>query len=333
MKNEITFIVLTYEQRLDWTLVTIHSILIQKNTNIKIIVADDGSKKNHKEEIIQYFRQNNFTNFVFLESSANHGTVSNVARCHPYCDSEYVKFISPGDNIYGEYSIRQWLDFTRDNNVDVSFCDYFTYCYDDYGMIKTTLSHQCPRCVEVYDRFQTDRIKSNMLIKNDLILGAITLGKTDVMFRYLNEIKNKLWYSEDSIYRIMAADEVRIGHFKKVALMYESYSGVSFQSTTNEALHQRQMDDWFNTTKIIASDHIKDQKFRKKFLFVSAWKRNSTVRKSNLKEKNIIYLIKEFIPLYFKVPSLLLWHASIVVRPKYVDFQFEEATVVKILTV
>lgn len=312
---DLAYILAIYNQPLKKILRTINSLLLQTDVNSMIIIADDGSKANNREEIEQYFKIRNYNNYLFLESKKNMGTVSNLYRCREYCGARYTKLISPGDCIYGYHSMRLWIDYMDSNGCDASVANVIYYNADDkFKVLRLT---QCPWDVSVYKKQNKKKIREMMLVKNDLWLGAATLCRTNILFNYLELIHGKVKYGEDNIYRIMAADEINLGFVDRDLILYERGNGVTSISTYSEGWHRKLMNDWTITTKIIIENHLKERKFKKRFLYIAKWKIKSTIRKSNFRKSGFIKIIKELVPLYFRMPDILFWHIKLTIFPRY----------------
>ncbi len=323
---EIAYILLTYNQMVKKTIQTINSILLQKDTDAMIIIADDGSKYNYRKEIEDYLQNSGFSAYTFLENETNMGTVSNIYRCKEYCSSKYVKLISPGDLMYGFKTMRRWIDYMDEQQLDASVSNVFFY--NDEEKFKVLKMRQCPCDIKPYITLNKRKIKDRMLIKNDLWLGAATLIRKDVLFEYLGMIVGKVKYGEDSIYRIMAADEKRISVFNHETVLYERGQGVTSESLYDDSWRNKLMQDWKVTTNLIIDEHIEDDHLRNRIVFVSNWKNKATVRISNVKKTEVFQIARQVIPLYFKMPSMLIWHLRLVMFSRYrenIDMEIVES--------
>lgn len=78
---KISVVVLIYNSELQEILLTLKSIVKQKNTcGIEIILADDGSQRKYENEISSFLKKYEFNDFIFAPSSENVGTVNNILR-------------------------------------------------------------------------------------------------------------------------------------------------------------------------------------------------------------------------------------------------------------
>ena len=70
-RYDISVIVVTYNQDVNKTLTTIHSILIQKDVTIQLIVADDGSDCDNFTYIKKYLESKKVEGYVLLNNNDN----------------------------------------------------------------------------------------------------------------------------------------------------------------------------------------------------------------------------------------------------------------------
>ena len=99
----VTVILLTYK-KFDGIKETLESIFIQSYGNIELIIADDGSDNYFENEgkikdIIATAKEN-ITNVIIKHEDINVGTVKNCNRAISISHGKYIKFISPGDELF-----------------------------------------------------------------------------------------------------------------------------------------------------------------------------------------------------------------------------------------
>ena len=75
---KISVLVLSYNSDIDKLYLTLKSIIKQKIDDFEIVVSDDGSKDNHEQELAEYFKQNDFSNYKLVMNEQNRGTVQNI---------------------------------------------------------------------------------------------------------------------------------------------------------------------------------------------------------------------------------------------------------------
>ena len=63
-ETDISILVLTYNSTWEDLENTLESALAQKGICYEIVISDDGSEDNHREQLIQYFERKNFPNYL-----------------------------------------------------------------------------------------------------------------------------------------------------------------------------------------------------------------------------------------------------------------------------
>ena len=133
---KVSVLVLSYNSDIKKLYLTLQSIVKQTIDAFEIVVADDGSKENHKEELIEYFKSCGFTNYKLVMNEENKGTVQNILSGLQYCEGEYVKPISGGDCLYDEDTLHKMYDFMKDNSLDYCHGLVRGYCMTENYEIK-----------------------------------------------------------------------------------------------------------------------------------------------------------------------------------------------------
>lgn len=303
---DVTYIVASFNPSLKKMLMTLNSILLQTKVNKQIIIVDDGSLNDCCEEVKSYFATKGFQDYIFLSSTINVGTVSNIYRCKDYIDSNYIKLISPGDCMYGKDTSWKWIKYMSINSIDASFCDY--YCYSNIDEFKVVERVCNPYSVSQYINRNDKRIIKRILIYNDLWLGATVMTRGELFFDYLSQVNGVVRYGEDNIYRMMAAAGCKLGYFPYEGILYEVDTGVSSKSVEDDKWHERLMDDWVNTNRIIMHNCSLNIRQYKEFKYVCEWKAKHDVRRSNIKKIGLIKLLRMFTQLYVRYPEMFFYH-------------------------
>ena len=189
VKPEITVIVCCYNSSLDKLKKTIVSIEKQKNVSFNVIISDDGSKENNKEEVKSWSLSKGFRNITYNFLTRNVGTVSNIISALKLTVTEFVKTISPGDFLFDEFSLYKYVIQFRKSNADIVYCKgrYFT----PEGEIINSKSPLSP--ITSSKLF----MKKNICLYGDCILGASIAAKTSVELYYLSKIQGKVKLLED----------------------------------------------------------------------------------------------------------------------------------------
>ena len=227
---DISVLVITYNPDLIKLKSTLFSILIQKNVNLEIIIADDGSKNNHFPEIEEYFRKNEFENFKLIGDENNQGTVKNVIKGMEKVRGRYVKLISPGDFLYNEKTLELIVEEIKKSEAIMYFGNSIYYSFEKNDLKFYNIRN--PRDIDVFIKNKKKKIKRNYLLRQDYILGASCVVQSKSFFKYLKKIENFVVYAEDCVYIYMIAEGIVPKYINENILWYEYGSGISTSKET-----------------------------------------------------------------------------------------------------
>ena len=249
----ISVVVLTFNPVLEKIIKTLDSILCQKSVNLQIVISDDGSRNNYFTEIKKYMEEKSFSDYIFLESKENMGTVKNLKRAVEVCKYEYVKDISPGDYLASDSILAEWIKKIINSKSDWSFGEAIYYS-EENGERLSVKAH--PQIIDCYEKKDYERCIWNYVVLDDIALGAVMICKKKLMLKYLSLVENRVVYAEDNIFRIMMFDGNIPEYIPDVVVMYEYGSGVS---TSGSSEWERKLhNDWDMTTQII-TDRAKEK--------------------------------------------------------------------------
>ncbi|MBO4395449.1 MAG: glycosyltransferase [Eubacterium sp.] len=274
---DISVLVATYHPSMEKLLVTLRSALMQRGVSIQIVIADDGSGDDlDTAAVTAFFEKNGFTDYKIAALTKNKGTVENLINGLNYCHGEYVKPISPGDYLYGETILRDWMNGMKKHGCIVGFADDICYSYTS-----SDISPENLQIVSVQTHpqknhgFYRNSWGYNYLIFEDLVRGATTLVNTQSMKKYLGMLQNKVVYAEDNIYRLMAGAGERAFFLGKGAVLYELGTGIS--TAQNDEWMKKIAADWASADEILLADgFISDETLRKSFIRLSEIKKSSS---------------------------------------------------------
>ncbi len=253
---DVSALVVCYKPNLKKLIMTLKSLIYQKDVCMQIVIADDGSEIDHFDEIKAFFAEINFKEYVLVKNTKNVGTVKNCISGMEKSAGSYIKGISPGDYLAEENSLRKWLDYMKSNNLSVCGGDYYCYHFNDEDKVEYTKALLCPRITGLKDF----KLRFDYLINNDLFLGAVTLCERELFLKYLQMIENKVVYAEDNTYRMMAYCGEKIGFFNQRTVIYEVGTGIS---TCNDSKWQSLIrKDWETTDNIMLNMPTKDLKLQ-----------------------------------------------------------------------
>ena len=312
---QVSLLIGTYNPDYNKLFVTINSGLIQKNIDLQIVISDDGSNSFEPDRIIKYFEYKQFHNYVIVSLANNGGTTRNYNNGLKYCNGEYTKLISPGDYLCGEDCLSSWYEFIKKENAIVSFSDCIHYYYDN-DEVKTLSVKANPQNIK---NFYKGSWAYNYLVFDDIVTGACTLAKTELLRKYSELLLGKVIYAEDNIYRLMAYNNEPACYFDNDTVLYEHGSGVS----TNG--NQEWLDKIF--ADYVAADSI-----------MLKWNNDSVVARQFSKIAHI-RTEKRVILRKFKVLIFLLSSGKIKFvlkrkfRPRFTNMSFDPDYVRKIHTI
>lgn len=292
---DISFIVLTYNPEWNQLIITLKSLIVQKNVNFEIVISDDGSKINYNDKLKKFFMDNNFTNYKFLNHSNNVGTCQNVYDGVKEATGKVVKLISPGDFLYCENIIYKWLQFLNDRKYDICFGKFIAYSKDsdDYNIIKVLEKPQLQGCYLKDNNYRSRKIAC--FLTYDMPIGATFIVNRELFIKYLSKIVGKVKYAEDFAYRLMVLDDIILGMYDKPVIFYEYGTGIS---TVKNGIWIKRLDDDLKQLKNIiienTNDNIGFNSKYKKFLLI------------NNKIKKMIYAVFYFPECLFRKIGLAI---------------------------
>ncbi len=246
---DVSVIVVTYNSTWEAEVATLDSIVMQRDVNFEIIVADDGSKNNSFDLVKDYFKKQNFTDFKLVDNKMNRGTVYNVYSALFIAKGKYVKTISPGDMFYKDDTLKKWLGFMNYNDIEWSFSDVVPYKNAD-GDIVPIVTNISPNNVSLYKKGGQKVIRWQYFVLSDWAVGASMMCLRTLQLKYIEEILNKVKYMEDNIWRMMMFDGIVGKYFDTYTVLYEYGSGIS--TSKNKIWEERLRNDWKNADKILA---------------------------------------------------------------------------------
>lgn len=249
-ETDISILVLTYNSTWEDLENTLESALAQKGICYEIVISDDGSEDNHREQLIQYFERKNFPNYTLICSQENHGTVCNAISGLENCKGKWVKDISPGDALYDDRCLAQWIECCERNNWLWSFSEAVYYKKTQNGF-EAVSCKAFPTDLSPYTKGRFDNCRWNYVVLNDIALGATMVCKTDLYLSYCKQIEGKVIFAEDNVWRLMMFDGVLGGYYPEITILYEY--GVGISTSGQEIWHERLDKDWRATTSIILS--------------------------------------------------------------------------------
>ncbi len=256
---DISIIVLTYEQPVYKVLLTLASAIGQEKVDIQIILSDDGSSNPCLQECIDLMEKVGFKEYKAIYHKQNIGTVMNFKDALDVADGEYIKSFGPGDCFSTSQAAHMWLGDVKRKKSRISFCDTIYY-RENQEKFESVIEVAHPQNLRIYNRKKKLQ-KKYYLLFNDIFLAAAVICERGLMYRYLQNICNKIKYAEDNMFRLMILDNVECTYFACNAVYYEWGCGVSTKegSEFQKAIKR----DWDETTEYIC-EHCRNNYLEKK---------------------------------------------------------------------
>lgn len=292
---DVSVLVATYHPSMEKLLVTLRSILIQRGVKIQVVITDDGSGDDLDIEGIRtFFRKNAFSDYEITQLAQNEGTVNNVINGLDYCYGEFVKPLSPGDYLYGEKVLNEWVGGMRKHGCVIGFSDDICYRYEEQTDGEQINTDKAPmvsadnfRLISIPTHpqknhdFYRNSWSYNYLIFDDPARGAAVLVQTDVLKKYLSSVKGLVIYAEDVVYRMMAGAGERAFFLGKGAILYELGTGISTNGES-EWLRKIQADWDVSDEMMIDGNAIPDKALREAFKLRTFAKKETSSIKRNM---------------------------------------------------
>jgi len=258
MVVEISVICLTYNSDINKLLTTLNSVIEQKNCKFEIIIADDGSSYNKFEEVKSFLAAKNFENYKLIPNAENKGIIKNFLSAIKLANGKYIKYISPGDYLYDEYTLEFICEFMNKYNAPVAFGK--AVYYSDVSGELTILKKMSPVVTKIYDpskRYNYCTVLKHIMLYGDPVLGAAIVANRSEFEHYLNEIKDIVVYIEDNtILPLLTLDKKRIYYIDRYILWYEYKSGIS--TSKNDGFTKKIRLDFFNCYRYITNKYPSD---------------------------------------------------------------------------
>ena len=243
-RYEITVNVGTYNP--DWQKLkaTLNSVMLQKDVHVQIVVSDDGSKNNFFPEIRAHFEACDFHDYRLVANETNQGIVAQICHGISFAEGTYVKIISPGDLLYDEHTLHDWLQEVIRQNADISFCNAVFYHRKD-GHIHILKHRHNPNDIGIYQHPSSYHHRVfHYLVQKQWIAGATVMAKRDLLIYYMDILKrNQILYFEDFYLRLAVLDDRRITYYPHIGLWYEFADGGISTSDDGKWIARMKTDD------------------------------------------------------------------------------------------
>lgn len=248
---DISVCVLSYCPDYKKLFTTLTSIVRQRGCSYEIIIADDGTPDFHQEEIEVWLDKHGVQDYCIVHNNENKGTVCNLLNACLVARGKYVKPISMGDYLYADTVLTEMIHFMEREGYRIAFgrsCYYKEQNGTYYIYDRMQPFQQRP-----YREHDFSAAKEAYLVCQDYACGASFIGERDLMSAYIQLIRGRVLYVEDSAYVIMVADGIHLGFWDHNFIWYECSDGISNNPSEKWKKHLRQ--DINATLAIIAERH------------------------------------------------------------------------------
>lgn len=260
-KYDVSVIICTYNPQWKKLKSTLLSALEQKNIDFEIVVADDGSKDNCFDWIIDLFKEYKFADYKLVDNKINKGTVENYYSALEVAEGFYSYVISPGDMFYDSSVIHKLYNFAIRNKALICFGNVVYYNADNNSIKVFYDIKNAPSRPWFFDSdLPVEKIKEYFFMGNQ-INGASFFRKTEVAIKYVGKIRGISKYVEDNTTTAIAlVDGVRIWHFNDFTTWYEYGTGVS--TSKDESWKKLLEDDFNKVNTMLLKEYPKDKTIR-----------------------------------------------------------------------
>ena len=231
-KCKVTVAVISYNPVWEKLRNTLKSIVWQENVDFEIVVADDGSENDCFDLVKEFFKEKEFTNYKLVRNLKNQGIVKNVLSALKVTEGKFIKLISPGDFLYDEDTLCQFVDFAEKNPAAAYFSNMFAYARQKDETIKVFDNIKNPRDLHPWLKNDIQKIKKNYFFYSDYICGATLMFNTKKFNSYLSEISQVAVFAEDMVLIYMIANQETVLYMNVGGIWYEYGEGISTQKSS-----------------------------------------------------------------------------------------------------
>lgn len=220
-----TILIVTYNSDWEKLVLTLDSCLAQKFSDYEIVIADDGSRENHKEQLIEYFRFHSFNRYTLVMNETNHGTVKNLISGLNASKGKYIRDFGAGDMFYSENTLEHLYQFFESTKCEACFGLLRGYMREPSGRYSF---HNFPHPfdIDAYKKKDIEKIKRNLVLYRDNASGAATSYTKEFYLHYLKQIEDCVLYLEDILQVLSGVENRPMAFFDEYVVYYEMKASV-----------------------------------------------------------------------------------------------------------
>ena len=290
---DFSVIVCCYNSDIEKLKKTIISIAKQKDVSFEIIISDDGSKNNNREEIEKWVELNKIQNIKYNFLEKNVGTLENIISASEIADGRYLKTFSPGDYLYDENVLKTYLDMILKKDYAILFSKavYFTSEGKVICGYNPIASGTCKKLF----------LKNNFLKYADSFLGATIALKKEII-KYYKQLVGVVRLLEDyPVTYLSLLNNEKIGFINKNLVWYECDTGVS---TANNGT--RLENEYYQFFEYLLQIYKDNKKIKKNVKVLKVLRKESKFKKlikvSLLRPSFVLYFLDyQFTSLFRKI--------------------------------
>lgn len=254
---DVSVILLTYRPDIEKLKRTLSSIVMQKGLAFEVIISDDGSARDYKEEIETFLQSQQFDNYYYNKNVENVGTVKNYYSGMLHSKGKYIFAISPGDMLLKENSLKDMFDFCEQNSLKICFGNAIYYKYVGYKAIVYSGQNYPTKPYMYSVNEPLDKMKANFFWEES-ILGVTYIRERNCAIKCFEAILDKAVYLEDKCSTAVALVwNIPIVHFDKNIVWYEDGTGVS--TSGNSEWERKLKKDYYMVISNLKKKYKKDR--------------------------------------------------------------------------
>lgn len=300
--TKVTILICTYHPVWEKLKGTICSVLKQVYDSYEIVIADDGSQNDCFQELERMFQKAAFTRYQFRKLKKNQGTVRNLMNGLVVSKGMFVKPISPGDLLFSENTLKDWIDDVERKHADISFGRAVYYKKDKCGLtFEKSISY--PINTTIYTQSDSEKKYQDLLLNyialRDTPVGAAFIVKRELLDEYMRKLPKTVLYAEDNAYRMMIACGIEFHFYNKNVIFYECGTGIS--NATKDSPWNEVIEKEIMQTKKAMSKVLRPSYFTKRFSQYLSAAENKEYYK------------------YFLLPEIYKWKFRKMIHHSYTD--------------